>query len=76
MLRLYQLLHLIIIQCFSIQRIFKDDLQKVMQNEEYSSVIEFVSAMPHIVRVDRPYPKGDWMLFDATTSAIDDEKGL
>lgn len=31
----------------------------------YLSVIDFLSAMPDIVRAVRPSPCGDWMLFDA-----------
>ena len=25
-------------------------------------MIEFVSALPHIVKIERPVPKGDWVL--------------
>ena len=37
-----------------------------MREQGFHSVIEFVSAMPHIVRTERPYDKGDWLLSDAT----------
>ncbi|XP_070176619.1 tudor domain-containing protein 5-like isoform X2 [Littorina saxatilis] len=42
------------------------DQELPLRDQGYHSVIEFVSAMPHIVRVERPYEKGDWMLSDAT----------
>lgn len=34
----------------------------------YNSVIEFVSDLPHIVRIERPYPQGDWFLFPVQVS--------
>nr|XP_022323626.1 tudor domain-containing protein 5-like [Crassostrea virginica] len=30
----------------------------------YTSVIELCSALPHVVRMERPHTKGDWKLFD------------
>uniref|UniRef100_A0A2C9KL44 Tudor domain-containing protein 5 n=1 Tax=Biomphalaria glabrata TaxID=6526 RepID=A0A2C9KL44_BIOGL len=31
----------------------------------YNSVIDFISDLPHIVRMERPNPQGDWMLYPA-----------
>jgi hypothetical protein len=30
----------------------------------YSSIIELCSALPQVIRMERPDSKGDWMLFD------------
>ena len=30
----------------------------------YTSVIELCSALPHVVRMERPHTKGGWKLFD------------
>ena len=37
-----------------------------VRQQGFHSVIEFVSAMPHIVHIVRPYENGDWLLSDAT----------
>ncbi|CAL1538694.1 unnamed protein product, partial [Lymnaea stagnalis] len=29
----------------------------------YSSVMEFVSDLPHIIKCERPHPQGDWQLY-------------
>ena len=34
------------------------------QEHGYVSVIGFVTAYPDIVRLDRPNPKSDWILYD------------
>ncbi|XP_064635607.1 tudor domain-containing protein 5-like isoform X2 [Lineus longissimus] len=54
-----------------LQREFKD-----LHNEElpfqkfgFTSIIEFVSALPDIVAIERPNPKGDWVLYDSETSS-------
>ncbi len=31
----------------------------------YLSVVDFISSMPDTVRIERPCPRGDWMLYDA-----------
>ncbi|GFR62434.1 tudor domain-containing protein 5 [Elysia marginata] len=44
---------------------YKDMFKKALPTKTYgyNSVIEFVSDLPHIIRVDRPFPQGDWFLF-------------
>ena len=46
------------------QEMFQQELP--VREQGFHSVIEFVSAMPHIVRAERPYDMGDWLLSDAT----------
>lgn len=45
------------------QAMWNEDLP--LREQGYLSVIEFVSAMSNI-RTERPNPKGDWLLFDAS----------
>ncbi|KAK3609122.1 hypothetical protein CHS0354_036033 [Potamilus streckersoni] len=46
---------------------YKDTYKKDLVFKEfgYLSVIEFVSALPDIVHIERPSPQGDWKLYDA-----------
>ena len=37
-----------------------------MADQGFHSVVQLVSAMPHIVRVEGPFSDGDWLLFDAS----------
>ena len=30
----------------------------------YTSIIELCSALPEVIRMERPHSKGDWRLFD------------
>ncbi|KAL8608216.1 hypothetical protein ACOMHN_016671 [Nucella lapillus] len=46
------------------KQMFKQDVP--LKDYGHHSVIEFVLAMPHLVRIERPYEKGDWLLSDAT----------
>ncbi|XP_041368343.1 tudor domain-containing protein 5-like [Gigantopelta aegis] len=43
---------------------YKQNVGKELQFKEqgFLSIIEFVSALPHIVKIERPVPKGDWWL--------------
>ena len=34
----------------------------------FYSVIELVSSLPDIIRIERPFPNGDWLLFLAEKS--------
>jgi hypothetical protein len=43
------------------QKIFNKELP--FKANGYRSVIEFVSNMPNVVRIERPDPNGDWLLF-------------
>ncbi|PVD22452.1 hypothetical protein C0Q70_18266 [Pomacea canaliculata] len=49
---------------FAYKALWKEDLP--FGELGYLSVVDFVSALPDIVHVDRPNPKGDWLLTDAT----------
>ena len=31
----------------------------------YLSVVDFISSMPDTVKIERPSPRGDWLLYDA-----------
>ncbi|GFN73523.1 tudor domain-containing protein 5 [Plakobranchus ocellatus] len=44
---------------------YKELFRKIlpMKTYGYNSVIEFVSDLPHIIRIERPHPQGDWHLF-------------
>ena len=50
--------------CVCVQEMHKYELP--LREQGFHSVVELVSAMPHIVRVERPYENGDWLLSDAT----------
>lgn len=56
------------------QALWKEDLP--FGELGYLSVVDFVSALPDIVHVDRPNPKGDWLLTDATQQKPEQGIGL
>ena len=45
------------------QALFKKPLD--FQHLGFVSVIDFVTQYPDVVRLDRPNPKSDWLLYDA-----------
>ncbi|KAL5012203.1 hypothetical protein ScPMuIL_010754 [Solemya velum] len=47
---------------FEYRKMFEQDLN--VTEHGFLSVIEFVSTLPSIIRIERPNPKGDWLLFD------------
>jgi hypothetical protein len=46
-----------------IQDLHNEEL--TFQRFGFTSIIEFVSALPDVVAIERPNPKGDWILYDA-----------
>ncbi|KAL3872243.1 hypothetical protein ACJMK2_040179 [Sinanodonta woodiana] len=59
------------------EELMKDAYKKDLVFKElgYLSVIEFVSALPDIVHVERPSPQGDWKLYDARKPVPKEIKG-
>ncbi|XP_076454892.1 uncharacterized protein LOC143289713 [Babylonia areolata] len=51
------------------KQMFHQDLP--MKEHGFHSVIEFVSEMPHLVRIERPYENGDWLLSDVSVPRED-----
>ncbi|XP_050394342.2 tudor domain-containing protein 5 [Patella vulgata] len=57
---------------FEFKTIIGKDLP--FKDHGYHSVIEYVSDLPAIVRIERPNPSGDWLLYDATAPISPSEK--
>ncbi|BFZ05581.1 hypothetical protein BsWGS_08620 [Bradybaena similaris] len=48
---------------FEYRNVFKEELP--MKVLGYSSVVDFARQLPHIIKVERPHPQGDWHLMPA-----------